>query len=177
MMTHLRELVVLASTAAPPVLIDAVCPLLENTTSLVTLSMPGIVFDEEGGKLLTGELLHNQTIKDLSVHVSILHTYMPNGVAIFSRCLACSMQLTSLSVQGVRLDPGRTCADIKRIVGPLILRGELEQLQLTGFLLNTECAALLTEVVTRKEGRLRSLDISGCRWCIPKSFRERRPAG
>ncbi|KAH7942877.1 hypothetical protein HPB52_002054 [Rhipicephalus sanguineus] len=176
-MTHLRELVVHGSSEVTPVLIDAVCALLEETTCLVTLSMPGIVLDEEGGKLLTGELIHNDTVEDLSVHVSILHSYMPNGTSIFSRFLAGCMQLTSLSVQGVHVDPEETCADIKRIIGPLVLRGQLEQLRLTDFLLNAECAALLTEVVSRREGRLRSLDISGCRWWIPKSLPERRRSG
>ncbi|KAL3186093.1 hypothetical protein MRX96_028219 [Rhipicephalus microplus] len=147
-MTHLREIVILGSSVAPPYLVDAICPLLEYTTHLITLSMPGIIVDEE----------------------------RPNGVSIFSQFLARSMQLTSLSVQGVRLNAEGTCADIERIVGPLVLRGELEKLQLTGFNLNTKCAALLTEVVTRIEGRLRSLDISGCRWCVPKSFRQGRPA-
>ncbi|KAH8032951.1 hypothetical protein HPB51_004142 [Rhipicephalus microplus] len=175
-MTYLREIVILGSSVAPPYLIDAICPLLEYTTHLITLSMPGIIVDEEGGARIIGELMRNNTVKNLSVHVSILHSYRPNGVSIFSQFLARSMQLTSLSVQGVRLNAEGTCADIERIVGPLVLRGELEKLQLTGFNLNTKCAALLTEVVTRIEGRLRSLDISGCRWCIPKSFRQGRPA-
>ncbi|KAL1427110.1 hypothetical protein MTO96_017717 [Rhipicephalus appendiculatus] len=175
-MTHLRELVVLCSGAVEPILIDAVCPLLEDTQCLVTLSMPGIVLDEESATLLTGELIHNDTIEDLSVHVSILLSYFRNGVSIFSRFLACSM-LTSLSVQGVHADTKRTWMAIERIVGPLILRGELEQLRLTGFLLDAECAALLAEVVSHKEGRLRSLDISGCRWRIPKSWPELQPAG
>ncbi|KAH7942878.1 hypothetical protein HPB52_002055 [Rhipicephalus sanguineus] len=176
-MTHLRELVVLGRSAAPPALIDAICPLIEDTTCLVTLSMPGIVLDEEGWTLLTCELMHNDTIEDLSVHVSILHSYMPNGVSIFSAFLATCMQLTSLSVQGVNLDPEKTFSDIERIVGALVLRGQLEKLRLTGFLLNAECAALLAELVSRKEGRLRSLDISGCRFWIPKSLPERRPSG
>ncbi|KAL3225799.1 hypothetical protein MRX96_049079 [Rhipicephalus microplus] len=177
MMTHLRELIVLCSGAVQPFLIDSICTLLEDTRCLVSLSMPGIVLDQESGLLLTGELLHNDTIQDLSVHVSILHSYTPNNVSIFSRYLAYGTQLTSLSVQGVHADLERTCMDLKHIVGPLALRGDLEQLRLMGFLLNAECAALLAELVSCKKVRLQSLDISGCQWCIPKSWPERRPAG
>ncbi|KAH7942861.1 uncharacterized protein LOC119400278 isoform X6 [Rhipicephalus sanguineus] len=175
-MTNLRELVVLGRGTAPPALLDAICQLLVDTMCLVTLSMSGIVLDEEGGKRLIGELMRNDTVENLSVHVSIVQSYMSNGVPMFCRFLATSVQLTSLSMQGVRSDSDSTCRDLRRIVGALVIRGELEQLRLTGFLLNAECAALFAHLVSRKKGRLRSLDISGCRWCIPKSLPEGRRA-
>ncbi|KAH7942858.1 uncharacterized protein LOC119400278 isoform X1 [Rhipicephalus sanguineus] len=175
-MANLRELVVLGCGAAPLALLDAICQLLVDTMCLVTLSMPGIVLDEEGGTCLIYDLVHNTTVENLCVHVSILHSYMPNGLSKFCRFLATSVLLTSLSMQGMRSDSDSTCADLKRIVEALALRGELEQLRLTGFLLNAECAALFAHLVSRNGGRLRSLDISGCRWCIPKSLPEHRRA-
>ncbi|KAH7942873.1 uncharacterized protein LOC119400283 [Rhipicephalus sanguineus] len=175
-MTNLQELVVLGRSAAPPILLDAICPLLVDTMCLVTLSMPGIVFDGDSGARLIDVLTQNDTVEDLSVHVSIMHSYMPNGLSKFSHFLASSGQLTSLNVEGVNSDPEGACADPKSIIGALVLRGEIEQLRLTGFLLNAECAALLAQLVSQKEGRLRNLDISGCRWCIPKSLPEHRRA-
>ncbi|KAL1427235.1 hypothetical protein MTO96_017529 [Rhipicephalus appendiculatus] len=175
-MTNLRELIIPGRSAAPPVLLDALCPLLIDTLCLATLSMPGIVFDEESSMRLTDALMNNDTVEDLSVHVSILHSYMPNGISSFSRFLATSELLTSLSVEGVHSDPESAFADLKSIVRPLVRRGELEQLRLAGFLLNTECAALLAQLVSLKEGCLRSLDISGCQWWVSKSLPVRRKA-
>ncbi|KAL1479573.1 hypothetical protein MTO96_015903 [Rhipicephalus appendiculatus] len=44
-MTNLREFVVLGCSAAPMILLDAICLLLVDTMCLITLSMPGLVFD------------------------------------------------------------------------------------------------------------------------------------
>ncbi|KAL1427231.1 hypothetical protein MTO96_017525 [Rhipicephalus appendiculatus] len=175
-MTNLRELFVLGHSVAPPVLLDAICPLVKDNVCLVTLAMPGIVFDEISGTRLIVELMRNDTIKNLCVHVSILHSYMKNGLSKFCCFLATSEHLTSLSVQAERWDSDGTYSDLKRIVQALVLRGMLEQLRLTDFLLDADSATLLTQLVSRKDGRLRILDISGCRWCIPKPFREHRRA-
>ncbi|XP_075724181.1 uncharacterized protein LOC142766840 [Rhipicephalus microplus] len=175
-MTNLRELTVLGCSAAPLVLLDVICALLADTMCLVTLAMPGIAFDEIGGTRLIDVLIHNHTIKNLSIHISILHSYKSDELSEFCRYLATSVQLTSLSVQGVRSDSDTSYTDLKHIVQALVISGVLEQLRLADFLLNCECAALLARLVSRNQGRLRILDISSCRWCIPESLQERRRA-
>ncbi|KAH8037995.1 hypothetical protein HPB51_020515 [Rhipicephalus microplus] len=171
-MTNLRELVILGRSVEPEVLLDAICPLLVDTMCLATLSMPKVVFDGESSMRLIGALMENDTVEDLSVHVSILHSYIAYRLPAFSHFLATGGQLTSLSVEGVYSDPEGTCAYIESIVEALVLRGELEQLRLTGFLLNAECTALLARLVSEKDGCLRSLDVSGCQWSIPRSLSE-----
>ncbi|KAH6943601.1 hypothetical protein HPB50_024788 [Hyalomma asiaticum] len=163
-MSNIRELVVLSRGPAQFVLLDAICPLLYDTMCLTTLSMPGIVFDEVSAKRFVNALIENDSIEDLSVHGSIVHSYLRNGVSRFSRFLATKALPSSLSVEGVHSDPVSTYDEVKCIIGPLVLRGNLLKLRLAGYLLDAPCAALLAELVCNKEVYLQRLDISGCWW-------------
>ncbi|XP_049273483.1 uncharacterized protein LOC119399084 [Rhipicephalus sanguineus] len=115
-MTNLCELAVLGSAAGPSVVLEAVCKLLVDTTCLVTLTIPRLVFDDGSGTRLTAALRRNKTVQNLSLHVSVMHSYMQSGIPRFSHFLANSKQLTSLSVEGVDTDPVSTFEDIKCIV-------------------------------------------------------------
>ncbi|KAH6946735.1 hypothetical protein HPB50_014782 [Hyalomma asiaticum] len=163
-MTNLRKLDVRGSVLTPHVLLDAICPLLVDTTSLDTLSIPGLVLNESSVWRLIEALCRNCTVRNLFVHVSIVHSYMLDGVSMFSRFLDNCQPLSSLSVEGVDSGPQSTYEDLKCIISPLVHRGDLQELRLSGFLLHAECATLLAVLVSRKGGRLRSLDISGCSW-------------
>ncbi|KAH6943037.1 hypothetical protein HPB50_014215 [Hyalomma asiaticum] len=175
-MTNLRELFVYGDTAAPSFLLEALCPLLIVTMNLRTLCLSGLVFDEADRRHLITALKHNNTVENLAVHGSILHSYRPTGVSRFSRFLATSTRLSSLSVEGMHMDPESTYEDLQFILSPLVSRAQLQRLRLTGYLLNAECAALLAELVSRKEGGIRTLDITGC-WWRAKSSEERGPDG
>ncbi|KAH6942263.1 hypothetical protein HPB50_002083 [Hyalomma asiaticum] len=163
-MAYLRELVVLGSGAAPPVLIDAICALLDDTMCLITLSMSGLALDAESGRRLIAALDGNDTVGNLSVHGSIVHSYLESGVSRFTVFLANSLSPSSVSVEGMPSSPERTYSDLSCIITPAVLTGKLKKLRLTGYLLDAQCAALLSPLVSRKDGRLESLDISGCRW-------------
>lgn len=171
-MRNLRELVVLGRSAAPLVLVDSICLLLVNTTCLTTLSMPGLVFNEQSGKILIIALQRNDTVENLSLHGSIVHSYLRSGLSRFSRFLSNSLQLTSLSVEGEAADSESTYADLLAIIAPLVIHGKLKKLRLAGYLLNANCAVLFAGLVSRTDGSLESLDISGCRW-KPKPSPER----
>ncbi|KAH7942880.1 uncharacterized protein LOC119400288 [Rhipicephalus sanguineus] len=163
-MTNLRELVLLGCGAASMVLLDAICVLLVDTMCLITLSMPQLVFDEESGRLLISALRRNDTVENLSLHGSVVHSYLSSGLSRFSRFLGNSLLPTSLSVEGERSDAESTYADLHSIIAPLVFRGKLQKLRLSGYLLSAKCAALFATLVSRSDGRLESLDISGCRW-------------
>ncbi|XP_065303752.1 uncharacterized protein [Dermacentor albipictus] len=163
-MTHLRELVISGTGAVPSDLLDAICALLVDTTSLATLSMSGLIFDAENGKRLLAALRHNESIANLSLHRSILHSRFPNGVPIFSRFLTTSVRLCSLSVLDVCSDSANTYNDLTCMSAALVIRGTLSKLKLSGFLLNADCAGLLACLVSRRGGFLKHLDISGCHW-------------
>ncbi|KAL3198014.1 hypothetical protein MRX96_044545 [Rhipicephalus microplus] len=171
-MKILRELTILGSAAAPSAVLDAVCALLAHTTSLVTLKIPSLAYDEAGATRLVAALRGNKTVQNVSLHGSILHSYAQNGVSSFTHFMANSAQLTSLSLEGVQTDPESTFQDVKWIVAPFHIRENLQSLCLTGFLLNAQCACLFAALVSAKKGCLRRLDLGGCRW-IPKSRRER----
>ncbi|KAL1427349.1 hypothetical protein MTO96_017636 [Rhipicephalus appendiculatus] len=138
-MTNLRELAVFGSAAAPSALLDAVCALLVHTTCLATLTIPRLAFDETSGTRLVAALRCNKTVQNLT-------------------------QVRSVSVEGVDTDPASTFQDIKSIVVPFRIRGNLQKLRLTGFRLSAQCACLFAALVSGKEGSLKSLDIAGCRW-------------
>ncbi|KAH6942264.1 hypothetical protein HPB50_002084 [Hyalomma asiaticum] len=163
-MTNLRELFVYGGIAAPSFLLEALCPLLIVTTHLRTLCVSGLVFDEAGRKHLIEALQHNNTVENLAVHGSIVHSYLPTEVSRFSRFLATSTRLSSLSIDGMHSDPESTYEDLQFIIGPLVSRAQVQRLRLTGYLLNAECATLLAELVSRKGGGIRTLDITGCWW-------------
>ncbi|XP_037510046.1 uncharacterized protein LOC119386855 isoform X1 [Rhipicephalus sanguineus] len=171
-MTNLRKLVVFGSAAAPSVVLDAVCTLLEDTTCLATLTIPRLVYDDASGTRLVAALRRNKTVENLYLHGSIVHSYMQNGISRFSLFMANSAQLTSVSVEGVETDPASTFQDIKCIVAPFRMRSNLQKLRLTGFLLSAKCACLFAALVSAKKGCLKSLDIDGCRW-RPKPRLER----
>ncbi|XP_070380389.1 uncharacterized protein [Dermacentor albipictus] len=171
-LTNLQELVVSGTGAAPPVLPDAICTLLLNTTSLATLSMSRLVFDAEDRWRLIDALTSNVTVENLSLHGSVVHSYLPNGRSRFSIFLVGSMRLRSLSLQGDKLDPAKTFDDLMCTIPPLVVRGILRKFKLSGFLLNADCASLLAVLVARKEGLLEHLDIGGCHWraeSLPRS--------
>ncbi|KAL1427295.1 hypothetical protein MTO96_017584 [Rhipicephalus appendiculatus] len=176
-MTNLRELAVLGSGAAPSVLVDAVCTLLVNTTCLTTLTIPRLIYDEASGTHLVTALRRNKTIENLSLHSSIVHSYVPSGISRFSHFLANSTRLTSLSVEGVNMDRASTFKDIKSIVVPFCIRGNLQKLRLTGFLLCSQCACLFAALATGEKGCLESLDISGCHWRLKSPIELARDAG
>ncbi|XP_050029597.1 uncharacterized protein [Dermacentor andersoni] len=163
-LTNLQELVVSGTGAAPPVLLDAICTLLLDTTSLATLSMLRLVFDAEDRWRLVDALTSNVTVENLSLHGSIVHSYLPNGRSRFSIFLVESIRLRSLSLQGDKSDPAKTFEYLMRTIPPLVVRGILRKLKLSGFLLNADCASLLAVLVARKEGLLEHLDIGRCRW-------------
>ncbi|KAL1427296.1 hypothetical protein MTO96_017585 [Rhipicephalus appendiculatus] len=144
-MTNLRELTVVGNAAEPSSVLDAVCTLLVDTTCLTALAMPRLVLDDASGTRLIAALRRN-----------------------FSHFLANSTQLSSLSVEGADTDPTSTFQDIKSIVVPSRISGNLRKLRLTGFWLSAQCASLFAALVSGKEGCLKSLDIAGCRW-RPKS--------
>ncbi|XP_037521824.1 uncharacterized protein LOC119399082 [Rhipicephalus sanguineus] len=176
-MTNLCELAVLGSAAGPSVVLEAVCKLLVDTTCLVTLTIPRLVFDDGSGTRLTAALRRNKTVQNLSLHVSVMHSYMQSGIPRFSHFLANSKQLTSLSVEGVDTVPVSTFEDIKCIVAPCRIRGNLQKLRLTGFLLSAPCSCLFAALVYGKEGCLKSLDIAGCRWRPKSRLQRTRDAG
>ncbi|KAL3247679.1 hypothetical protein MRX96_056923 [Rhipicephalus microplus] len=169
---NLCELTILGSAAAPSAVLDAVCALLAHTTSLVTLKIPSLAYDEAGATRLVAALRGNKTVQNVSLHGSILHSYAQNGVSSFAHFMANSAQLTSLSLEGVQTDPESTFQDVKWIVAPFHIRENLQSLCLTGFLLNAQCACLFAALVSAKKGCLKRLDLGGCQW-IPKSRRER----
>ncbi|KAL3225800.1 hypothetical protein MRX96_049080 [Rhipicephalus microplus] len=171
-MINLRQLVILGSGAVPVVLLDSICLLLVNTVCLTTLLLPGLVFNEQNGKILIIALQRNDTVEHLSLHGSIVHSYLPSGLSRFSRFLSNSLLLTSLSVEVEASDPESTYVDLLAIIAPLIVRGKLRKLRLAGYLLNTNCAILFASIVSQRDGSLESLDISGCRW-KPKPTPER----
>ncbi|KAL3217055.1 hypothetical protein MRX96_051069 [Rhipicephalus microplus] len=117
-MKNLRELTILGSTAAPSAVLDAVCALLAHTTSLVTLKIPSLAYDEAGATRLVAALRGNKTVQNVSLHGSILHSYAQNGVSSFAHFMANSAQLTSLSLEGVQTDPASTFQDVKWVVAP-----------------------------------------------------------
>ncbi|KAH7978877.1 hypothetical protein HPB49_007215 [Dermacentor silvarum] len=163
-MTNLRELGISGTGAMPSDLLDAICPLLVDTMSLTTLSLPGLVFGAEDGRRLLDALRHNDTIANLSLHGSIVHSYLPNGVSRFSRFLSTSIRLCSLSVDGVHSDAANTYNELACMTTALVVCGMLSKLKLAGFLLNADCASLFASLVSRKGGLLAHLDISGCHW-------------
>ncbi|KAH7942860.1 uncharacterized protein LOC125759381 [Rhipicephalus sanguineus] len=171
-MTNLCELAVLGSAAGPLVVLDAVCKILVDTTCLATLTIPRLVYDDGSATRLIAALQRNNTVQNLSLHVSVMHSYMQNGIPRFSHFLANSTQLASLSVEGADTDPVSTFQHIKCIVAPFRIRGNLQKLRLTGFLLGAHCACLFAALVYGKKVCLKSLDIGGCRW-RPKSRLQR----
>ncbi|KAH8037994.1 hypothetical protein HPB51_020514 [Rhipicephalus microplus] len=148
----------------PSVLVDVVCTLLVATTRLTTLTMPRLILDDASGARLVTALRRNKTIEKLSLHGSVLHSYVPSGMARFSYFLASSTQLTSLSVDGVDMRPESTLKYIKSIILPLCIRSNLQKLRLSGFLLSAQCACLFAALVTASNGCLQSLDIRDCPW-------------
>ncbi|XP_075559431.1 uncharacterized protein LOC142590920 [Dermacentor variabilis] len=176
-LTNLQELVVSGTGAAPRVLLDAICTLLLDTMSLATLSMSRLVFDAEDRWRLVDALRSNVTIENLSLHGSVVHSYLPNGRSRFSIFLVESIRLRSLSLEGDKSDPARTFEYLMCTIPPLVVRGILRKLKLSGFLLNADCASLLAVLVARKEGLLEHLDIGGCRWRPEPSPRSPIDAG
>ncbi|KAH6943602.1 hypothetical protein HPB50_024789 [Hyalomma asiaticum] len=168
-MTNLRELAVTGHAPMPDVVLDAICSVLVDTMALVTLSIAGLVLDAASAHSLVSALRNNGTVEDLSVHSSILNTYQKSGISRFCRFVSTS-GLSSLSVEGVIDDPASTYNCIKFIIIPLLMgRNDVTKLRLTGFRLPTECADMLAAVVSRQEGCLESLDISGCSWVAKSS--------
>ncbi|XP_070380395.1 uncharacterized protein [Dermacentor albipictus] len=163
-LTNLQELVVSGTGAAPPVLLAAICTLLLHTTSLTTLSLSRLVFDAEDRWRLVDALTSNVTVENLSMHGSIVHSYLPDGRSRFSVFLFESVRLRSLSLQGDISDPAKTFEDLMCTILPLVARGILRKLKLAGFLLSPDCVSQLAELVARKEGLLEHLDIGGCHW-------------
>lgn len=163
-MTNLREFTVVVNAAASSFELDALCKLLVDTTCLTTLTIPRLVFDAESGCLLIAALRRNDTIQNLCLNGSIVHSYTKTGDSRFSDFLANSTQLSSLSVEGVDMGAASTFQDIECIVRPLCTRANIQRLRLTGFRLSTRCASLFAAFVSGKEGALKSLDIAGCRW-------------
>ncbi|KAH7979698.1 hypothetical protein HPB49_010615 [Dermacentor silvarum] len=160
---HLQKLVVSVIGAVPPCLVDALRYLLE-TTSLSTLSISGLIFDEDIARRLLAALRRNHTVADLSVHSSITRSQLPNEVTEFSHYLATSIPLSTLTIEGVHSNPETTRSELRNIVTPLVARGTLLKLRLSGFLLDDDCVYLLSQLVARKGGALQHLDICGCRW-------------
>ncbi|XP_075559430.1 uncharacterized protein LOC142590919 [Dermacentor variabilis] len=176
-LTNLQELVVSGTGAAPPVLLDAICMLLLDTMSLATLSMSRLVLDAEDRWRLVDALTSNVTIENLSLHGSVVHSYLPNGRSRFSNFLVKSIRLRSLSLEGDNSDPAKTFEDLICTIPHLVVRGILRKLKLSGFLLSADCVSLLTELVARKEGLLEHLDIGGCHWRPEPSPRSPIDAG
>ncbi|KAL1424079.1 hypothetical protein MTO96_020509 [Rhipicephalus appendiculatus] len=171
-MKNLQKLAVFGSAAAPSIVLDTVCTLLVDTTSLSTLTIPRLAYDEASATRLVAALRCNKTVQNLSLHGSILHSYTQKGISWFSHFMANSAQLTSVSLEGVETDSASTLQDIKWIVAPFRIRENLQNLCLTGFLLNAQCACLFAALVSSKKGCLKRLDLGGCRW-RPKSRLER----
>ncbi|XP_037570603.1 uncharacterized protein LOC119452719 [Dermacentor silvarum] len=168
-MTNLHELVITGTGAAPLVLLEALCTLLLDTTSLTTLSMSGLVIDAAHRMRVVASLRHNVTIENLSLHGSIVHSYLSNGVSGFTVFLSNSTRLGSLSMEVVESDAAKTHMDLMCVIPPLVDRGTLWKLKLAGFLLNADCACLLAQLVSRKDGLLEHLDIGGCYWSAEES--------
>ncbi|KAH7942872.1 uncharacterized protein LOC119400282 [Rhipicephalus sanguineus] len=176
-MTNLSELAVFGSAAAPSVVLDAVCALLVDTRCLTTVTIPRLVYDDASANRLIAALRRNQTVENLSLHGSIVHSYMETGTSRFSHFLANSTQLSSVSMEGVDTDPASTFEDIKCIVVPFRIRGNLQKLRLSGFLLSAPCACLFAALMSGNEGCLKSLDIAGCRWRLESRLEESYDVG
>ncbi|KAH6942265.1 hypothetical protein HPB50_002085 [Hyalomma asiaticum] len=171
-MSNLRELSVLVYEAAPSVLLDTICQLLTDTTCLITLSMPRLVLNEVSGERLIAALRSNNTVQNLSVHGSIVHSRQLNGVPRFSVFLEAGMLLRSLSVHGEPYSEDAFQA-LEPIVAPLTRRCQIQKLRLAGYILSAQHANLFAALASDEEGHLRSLDISGCSWNdqIPAEWR------
>ncbi|XP_075559422.1 uncharacterized protein LOC142590911 [Dermacentor variabilis] len=172
-MTHLQELVISASAVVPPVLLDAICSLLTATSSLTTLSIRGLVFGAEGAMRLLDALWFNDTIAELSVHESILHSHPPEEEPRFNSHLAATTLLRSLTIEGVRSNPQK----LTPMLAPLVVRGAFRKLKLVGFLLDNDSACVITRLVSCEGGLLKELDVSGCRWAADAVPRRLDDAG
>ncbi|XP_070380436.1 uncharacterized protein [Dermacentor albipictus] len=172
-MTHLRELVISVSAVVPPVLLDALCSLLTATSSLTTLSIKGLVFDAEGAMRLLDALWFNDTIVELSVHESILHSHLPDEEPRFNCHLAATTLLRSLTIEGARSNPQK----LTPMLPALVVRGEFRKLKLVGFLLDNDSVWVITRLVSWEGGLLKELDVSGCRWAADAVPRRLDDAG
>ncbi|KAH7950179.1 hypothetical protein HPB49_020548 [Dermacentor silvarum] len=154
-MTHLQELVILVTDVAPPVLLDAPDH---------SLSLTGLVLDAEGAMSLLAALWLNDTVAELSVHESILHSHLPDVVPSFYHDLAATTLLRSLTIEGVPSNSQDTCGELMSMVAQLLERSTFCKLKLVGFLLDADCTCLLARLASCKGGLLKELDVSGCRW-------------
>lgn len=134
---------------------------MDFTAQICTLSIPGIFFDEEHSRRLVSALRRNDTNLELYVHVSILCSRFPSGMARFLRYLANCRRLRALTVMA-DVDKKTVAYDeVWSIVEALVPRGTALKLKFLGFLLDDDCAHLFARLVARNCA-LESLDIIGC---------------
>ncbi|KAH6943120.1 hypothetical protein HPB50_016024 [Hyalomma asiaticum] len=163
-MTHLRELVVSDVGTPPTSLVDAICRLLVDTTSLRTLTIDGLTLEDEQAEDLVSGLLRNRTVSDLSVHVDICHAPHDKGGSLFSRYLTRSEYLRTLRVRGTNCDRAKLCRNLMRIAAPIVVGRGITRLELVDFELDNPSAYVLSGLLGQTDGSLRHLDISGCYW-------------
>ncbi|KAH6942083.1 hypothetical protein HPB50_000658 [Hyalomma asiaticum] len=164
-MSHLRELVISATSNVDPSLEEFLCSVL-NSACLSTLSISGLRFHAGNSERLLGALQARNTVADLSVHVSILYSRNSSNVPLFSCCLQGSTSLSSLTLEGSHFEPEETLRELSFVCDALLMAGTLQKLKLSNFLLDCGCARMFSRLLAQQDGKLQHLDISGCRWAL-----------
>ncbi|KAK8773098.1 hypothetical protein V5799_012343 [Amblyomma americanum] len=160
---HLQELDFVGYGEFPGLIDPLQTLLVDITTNISTLSIPGIRLGEEHARRLVAGLRKNDTILELSVHVSVLCSLLVNGKARFSVYLANCGRLRALTVTADVNTATAAYDEVSAIVDALVTCGSILRLKLLCFLLNEDCASLLSRLMAQNVN-LESLDIIGCRW-------------